>query len=267
MLKASAERSVRAEAYSANCARQAGLPVPAILAEGKDDQLPGQDWFVMDRANGQTWESVAQSDEQRARTLDDIGLYFALLHSVKMNNYGPLEPGLGGRYPLWSSWLRVELLSCSQPLVQKGYLPPDFMSMTEDVLRALVPDLDNVPPSLLHGDLGDREVFVDPGSGAVTAIVDWGDALSGDPLYDFARFVAGGPANDERPTLYLPGVKQAYAKYTGRLPSIGEAKVSLLYEMHNTMRNAFWCLSEESAWIEDLCAHVMSLVSKLKISL
>jgi aminoglycoside phosphotransferase len=82
VLKASADKSVRAEAYAARCAERAGVPVAAILAEGKDQRLPGQDWFVMRRADGQPWASVAQADMQRARTLDDIGHAFASLHGI-----------------------------------------------------------------------------------------------------------------------------------------------------------------------------------------
>jgi aminoglycoside phosphotransferase (APT) family kinase protein len=138
------------------------------------------------------------------------------------------------------------------------------MRMADDALRSLASQLDNVRPRLLHGDLGDGEIFVDPRSGAVTALVDWGDALSGDPLYDFARFVAGGPADDERPALYLPGVKQSYTRHVGCDPAALEGKVLALYDMHNTVRNAAWCVREETPWIEDLCAHALRIVSKLR---
>jgi len=264
VLKASREQSVRAEVYAARRAERAGIPVPAILAEGKDQRLPGQDWFVMRRADGQPWESVGQADVQRARTLDDIGHAFASLHSIPLRNYGPLTPGLGGQYPSWSGWLHAELLSCAQPLIRESHLPPHFMNMADDVLRSLAPQLETVRPRLLHGDLGDGEVFVDPRSGAVTALVDWGDALSGDPLYDFARFVAGGPADDERPALYLPGVKQSYTRSVGGDPAALEGKVRGFYDMHNAVRNASWCVREETAWIADLCAHALSIVSKLR---
>jgi|GEM_PF-3790455 len=264
VLKASAERSVQVEAQVATCARQAGLPVPEILAEGRDDRLPGRDWFVMRRADGQPWESMPQSDAQRSRTLDDIGRAFVLLHGVKMRGYGPLTADLGGRDPSWASWLRAELRMCSQPLLQAGYLPTDFLSMTDGLLESLGPTLADVPPSLLHGDLGDREIFVDPDSGEVTAIVDWGDALSGDPLYDFARFVAGGPVDDERPARYRPGVKRAYARESGCDPAALETNTSYLYELHNAVRNAFWSVQHEPSWIPGLCTYALSMAGRLR---
>ncbi len=264
VLKASREQSVPAEVYAVQCAERAGVPVPAILAEGTDQRLPGQDWFVMRRAAGQPWATVAQADAQRARTLDDLGHVFASLHGVPMCNYGPLTPGLGGQDASWSGWLHAELLSCAQPLIRAGYLPPHFMCLADDVLRSLAPELETVRPRLLHGDLGDGEIFVDARSGAVTALVDWGDALSGDPLYDFARFVAGGPADDERPARYRPRVMQSYTRFFCGDHVALEGNVLALYDMHNAVRNAAWCVREETAWIEDLCVHAMGLVSTLR---
>jgi len=59
--------------------------------------------------------------------------------------------------------------------------------------------------------LGDTEVFVDE-SLEVTAIVDWADAVVGDPIYDFARFVAGGPAAGPRPARMRPEAKRFYTR-------------------------------------------------------
>jgi aminoglycoside phosphotransferase (APT) family kinase protein len=264
VLKSSAEKDVRVEAYAAKCARGAGVPVPEILAEGRDDRLPGQDWFVMRKAEGQPWESLVQSDIQRSKTLDDIGHMFASLHETQMSNYGPLTPDSGGQYRSWSGWLRAELEASSEPLIREGHLPAHFIDSANNVMRCLAPHLEKVRPSLLHGDLGDREVFVDPTSGAVTAIVDWGDALAGDPLYDFARFVAGGPADDERPALYLPGVIHSYVRNASADLAAFGGKVLSFYEMHNAIRNASWSFREERSWIEGLCTRAMSIVTNMR---
>src|SRR5690606_5572439 len=41
--------------------------------------------------------------------------------------------------------------------------------------------------SFLHTDFNQRNLFVDPNSDEITGIIDWEEAMFGDPLYDFAR--------------------------------------------------------------------------------
>lgn len=41
--------------------------------------------------------------------------------------------------------------------------------------------------SLLHSDFNQRNLFIDPKSNELAAIIDWGEAMYGDPIYDFAR--------------------------------------------------------------------------------
>ena len=41
--------------------------------------------------------------------------------------------------------------------------------------------------SLLHTDFNQRNLFVNPDSDEITAIIDWVEAMFGDPIYDFAR--------------------------------------------------------------------------------
>lgn len=41
--------------------------------------------------------------------------------------------------------------------------------------------------SLLHTDFNQRNLFIDPKTYEVAGIIDWNEAIFGDPLYDFAR--------------------------------------------------------------------------------
>lgn len=41
--------------------------------------------------------------------------------------------------------------------------------------------------SFLHTDFNQRNLFVDPDSDEITGIIDWEEAMFGDPIYDFAR--------------------------------------------------------------------------------
>lgn len=46
------------------------------------------------------------------------------------------------------------------------------------------------PSVLLHGDLHPRPIFAS--DGVLTGIIDWGDVVAGDPVFDLARYSIGG---------------------------------------------------------------------------
>lgn len=56
--------------------------------------------------------------------------------------------------------------------------------ITEKIIHTEFP---SGPYALLHTDFNQRNLFIDPQSDRITAVVDWEEALYGDPLYDFAR--------------------------------------------------------------------------------
>ena len=64
--------------------------------------------------------------------------------------------------------------------------------------------LDNVYPSILHGDLNDANIFCDQGK--IFAIIDWEDCLLGDPIYDIASWGTFF-RNSERIELLIRGYK------------------------------------------------------------
>lgn len=43
------------------------------------------------------------------------------------------------------------------------------------------------PYSLLHTDFNQRNLFVNPENDQIASIIDWGEAMFGDPIYDFGR--------------------------------------------------------------------------------
>jgi len=62
-------------------------------------------------------------------------------------------------------------------------------------------------PVLLHGDLGSHNVFTDGRD--VTAVIDWEDALSGDPVFDIAFWATFHP--DRRHAAFLDGYRAVRA--------------------------------------------------------
>ncbi|WP_328999796.1 aminoglycoside phosphotransferase family protein [Kribbella sp. NBC_00709] len=85
----------------------------------------------------------------------------------------------------WGERLRVALGDL-------GVLPTHLAERLRAVLPAFVESVAGVKPVLLHGDLHPRHLYaVDD---QLTGILDWGDVMYGDPLFDLARFSMAGPA-------------------------------------------------------------------------
>ena len=54
-------------------------------------------------------------------------------------------------------------------------------------------------PVLIHGDLGEDHILCDPRRGFISGIIDWGDAVIGDPALDFVGLLnVGGQTFAER---------------------------------------------------------------------
>jgi aminoglycoside phosphotransferase (APT) family kinase protein len=80
----------------------------------------------------------------------------------------------------------------------REHCPHDLRAGVEAFLAAAPP-----PPAsrlvFCHNDLRDDHLMVDPDSGAVTGLIDWGDAVLGDPALDLATVLADfGPQTYRR---------------------------------------------------------------------
>jgi aminoglycoside phosphotransferase (APT) family kinase protein len=215
-VKAGLNQNVHTEAHAIGHARRAGLPAPDVLGVGIDARLPGRKWMITRAATGVSLEHVGLRAPTSIRTLTDLADLFARLHCVTLPGFGPLaDDGQSGTLTSWSRWQRDDIEQALVTLERAGSVPTSFPDRVRSVSEDFATTLDEGTGALLHADLGDGETFVDPDSGAVTALVDWGGALVGDPLYDLARFVSGGPADDPRPSIAFPVLHERYLEQTG----------------------------------------------------
>src|SRR5919204_1659835 len=75
-----------------------------------------------------------------------------------------------------------------------GEVPPGYRPRVEAFLDA-PPPADGWTPVFSHNDLGIEHVLVDPGTWAVTGVIDWSDAAIVDPASDFGLLYRDlGPA-------------------------------------------------------------------------
>lgn len=238
-VKAGAEQDVHREAAVIARVRAAGVPAPEVLGFGFDADLPGGRWLLTRAASGVRLNALGLESPTIDRTLDDLVTLYARLHQEALPGFGLLlADASGGTLPSWSRWQRETI---EKALAQLGEVPFDALGLC----MAFAPDLDRAQGVLLHADLGDGETFVEPSTGAVTCVVDWGAALVGDPLYDLVRFVGGGPAEDERPRSVHPKLHARYLARTGLSPESAERMLAF-YRFHICVVEAAW--GEDYGW-------------------
>ena len=161
------------------------LPVPAVYACGERD---GWAYALSARASG-----TALDD------LDAAGIEAVLPDLLDvMDQIGRIEVG-GRGYGLWdtsrigphSSWAAALLATTEETPRKQGWHAALVASPVGiEPYRAGVAALERLTPDLtdrrcmVHGDLLARNVLVE--DDRIAAVLDWGNAMFGDPLYDAA---------------------------------------------------------------------------------
>ena len=180
-----------AEVLAAEALRGSGLPVPAVVADGElYPDASGWRWpfLVTEEAPGVPLAAVSEELSVAARrTLaEDVGAFLRTLHA--------LPPPTGS----WDAFLTVlERRHRQVPhddLTRHGHLAPHLLEEIPAFLERY-PDEARFdatqPPAFLHADLHRDHLFVDPATGHLRSVIDWGDVLEGDRWYDFGALVTG----------------------------------------------------------------------------
>lgn len=155
--------AVEAEARACELARSVGVPAPRIVAVDPT-------YLICAEVAG------SPVDADATTVIAAAGRHLRRLHEIT---------GSGSE----GDWAAI----LTQPIDDLDKLadvaPPDLVRR----LRATIPpfvDSVKVKPVLLHGDLHPRHLYAV--GNELTGIIDWGDAMYGDPLFDVARFSMAG---------------------------------------------------------------------------
>ncbi len=189
--------AMEVEAHSLLAAHE--LPTPELIAHGEFRDPTGRafwHWLVESTAPGMPWNRLRyglDADRMR-RGAWQTGAALREFHGV------PHESGsiLG---PDWGRFLRL-ITDEVEHLGDNDERLSAFPERIRPALRALAAStlgaVDTaIPSSLLHGDVHGDNIFLDPASGAVSAIIDFNEMYAGDPWYDLAdacfRLLHGTP--------------------------------------------------------------------------
>jgi aminoglycoside phosphotransferase (APT) family kinase protein len=161
--------------------------VPAIYFHDDSHAIIDSEYFLMSFVPGQAYHQVRESytPQRRAMIEQTVGNYLRQINTITSAFFG--YPTMAGRrYTTW----REAFLAMFEDLLQDGsdkqvVLPLDYATLRRQV-EAVAPALDDVRvPQLVHWDLWDGNIFVEPKTGQITGIIDFERALWGDPLMEF----------------------------------------------------------------------------------
>ncbi len=178
--------ALRGEAWACGQGLGAGCPVPAVLGFGRLGAGAGMSAFIMSLVDGFSLAGPHPA-------LREVGVHLRQLHEVRVPGFGALSDaswdgtrGFSLRHASWRGFLEgivgeIRALAASYALAGAvAEAAAGAVGARRDAIAAVEVG------SLCHGDLKMGHVLVD--DDRLAGVIDWGDAVVGDPLWDVARF-------------------------------------------------------------------------------
>jgi aminoglycoside phosphotransferase (APT) family kinase protein len=160
-----------------------GVPVPVIEAADPAGDLAGAPCALFRQVGGGPLSGAAPE-------FGAVGPILRQVHEIILDGSGSIagsSEGLHGEDHAWADTVRHRIAGL-EPIAEAGLVAAGLL----DRAVAAVEDrreLFATPHGgrLLHGDFHPRHVYAL--GGRITAIIDWGDATCGDPVYDLGRLL------------------------------------------------------------------------------
>lgn len=195
------------------------MPVPEVLCHDRARRIIDNDWFLMSHVDGAPLHRVReQLTPEAAHAIDvESGRLLRQVNEIP----GPAFGYLAQPAPAGQPW-RATFLDMVDGVLADGADMDVTLPLPHDAIRERImhaaPALDEITaPRLVHWDLWDGNLFVDPARGKITGVIDFERALWGDPLLEvnfgvfrdatafsegYARPMLATPAQQQRRTLY-----------------------------------------------------------------
>jgi len=166
--------------------------VPEVLHEDRTRTAFPGDAVVMSHLPGVPWWRLMTDAERAGAPVDDAtvarvqretGAALARLHRARGTLYGYPAPEAGLARTTWPDAFAAMIEAILDDAARWGIEVPSF-AVREGVVRGEQALARITTPRLVHGDLWDGNVLVDPVTHEVTGIIDGERALFGDPLFD-----------------------------------------------------------------------------------
>lgn len=207
-----------------------GLPVPrgARILRGPGGAVLGA---VQSVIAGRPAHELPRGRAERAQLARDLGEFLWSLHDMPLS--GPASPEEAGvsAAPGWAPQVakRVEMWEGHyEPMLAQAAarLPMASARWLEARGRRFLDEggVALAPRALIHGDCSSNHVLVSD-DGRLAGVIDWADAMVGDPALDFAAIL------DDYPRTFFRGVMRAYEAAGGTVDSDAMRRVAFYLDV------------------------------------
>ena len=171
--------------------RAEGLPIPACEHR---DVAHDRGVHLVERGQGTSVSELEGDEPRMLQALEWVGQFLRQLHRLRGNGFGPLSAGameqgrFEGVHERWEDYVRLRLADHVRACRESEAVTSGEATEIETRFDGLS---GVTSPVLLHGDPGSHNFLVD--ASGLRAVIDWEDALLGDPLFDLASLCTFHP--------------------------------------------------------------------------
>lgn len=184
------------DAWVSSRLRAAGLPALEVYAVDLSRRWLPFDCELLEAARGVSLREFDHDDNALSPLLTRLGTFLARVHRIAVPGHGLLVPGdeTRGACRSWPAYLNNHLDRHLAICRDINAITPTECATIRCLFDDRLPELTTT--SLLHGDPGNHNVFV--AGGEVSCLIDWEDAVAGDPVYETAFWATFHPERRHR---------------------------------------------------------------------
>lgn len=167
--------------------KKVDIPVPKVLG---DFVIEGRSVLILEKIVFSLLETVA--GREMYRYIPSMIKNLKKIHKVRSGRAGFLN-GIGEKRR-WKDVLLAKFngedpaLNWKRISERRGLDLELVLESVENIMKKIKETrFSEGEYSFLHTDFNQRNLFVDSNSDEITGIIDWNEAMFGDPVYDFAR--------------------------------------------------------------------------------
>nr|ADQ54419.1 aminoglycoside phosphotransferase [uncultured marine crenarchaeote E37-7F] len=121
--------------------------------------------------------------EKQQKVMYDLGKLVRKMHTIKTSGFGPISSNYTGKYRTWKQFIDTQYKKAFLEAKKNRFLHSSLLNKIEAFYNERIDILGYNDPILFHNDLVYSNIIVKDGK--ITGIIDAGDCLSGDPLFEF----------------------------------------------------------------------------------